>query len=421
MTTCRVAVWSTVAALAAATFVVVGSRGPGTRSSEPIRVGILHSLSGTMAISETPVVDATRLAIAEINEAGGILGRRLEPVVADGRSDWPEFGRQAERLISEDRVHVIFGCWTSASRKMVKPVVERHDHLLFYPVQYEGLEQSPNIVYTGAAPNQQITPAVAWARRELGARFFLVASDYVFPRAANAIIRDQVAEFGGEIVGERYALLGSQDVDVMIDAIVDARPDVVLNTINGDTNLAFFQSLSEAGLSSADVPVMSFSVAENELKYMDPETVTGHYAAWSYFQSTDTTENERFIERFRSAYGTRRVTDDPMEAAYFGVHLWAKAVARAGTVETAAVRRALAGLSAAAPGGSVSIDSATYHTWKTVRVGRVREDGQFDIVWTSPGPVRPIPFPSSRSPAAWREFLADLQRGWDGAWAAPAP
>jgi len=219
----------------------------GTRLEEgPIKVGVLHSLSGTLAISETSVVDATLLAIEEINDKGGILGRPVEPIVVDGASDWQKFAREAERLITEEKVSVIFGCWTSACRKTIKPVIERNHHLLFYPVQYEGLEASPNIIYTGAAPNQQIIPAVKWASDNLGTRFFLVASDYVFPRSANAIIKDQVSILGGEILGEEYIVLGSSDVEKAIEGIVKTQPDVILNTINGDTNVAFFRELKSA-------------------------------------------------------------------------------------------------------------------------------------------------------------------------------
>ena len=226
-------------------------------------MGVLHSLSGTMAISEKSVVDATLLAIGEINEQGGLLGRKIEPVVADGKSDWPTFASEAERLIAQEEVSTVFGCWTSASRKTVKPVFEKHDHLLFYPVQYEGLEACPNIVYTGAAPNQQIIPAVRWCFEHLGRKFFLVGSDYVFPRTANEIIRDQLRSLHGEIVGEQYILLGSEDVQDAVQSIVAAKPDVILNTINGDTNVAFFRELRAAGITPEKIPTMSFSIADD--------------------------------------------------------------------------------------------------------------------------------------------------------------
>ena len=385
----------------------------------PIKVGVLHSLTGTMAISETSMVDATLLAIDEINEQGGLLGRQIEAVVADGRSSWPTFAAEAGRLIEDENVSVVFGCWTSASRKTVKPIFEARDHLLFYPVQYEGLEQSPNIVYTGAAPNQQIIPAVKWVFDNLGKRVYLIASDYVFPRAANAIIKHQVAALQGEVVGERYLLLGSADVSEAVQEIVRTRPDVVLNTINGDSNAAFFRELRAAGIIPQAVPVMSFSLAEDELRTLDGEHMVGDYATWNYFQTIDTDENRAFVAAFQTKYGVDRVTDDPMEAAYVGVHLWAQAVRQAGTADPRAVRKVIGGQSLAAPEGIVSVDPETQHTWRSVRVGRIRADGQFDIVWDSGRPIRPAPYPAFRTRRQWDAFLLDLQKSWGGAWANP--
>ena len=385
----------------------------------PIRVGILHSLTGTMAISEKSVVDATRLAIEEINEKGGVLGREIQPVVVDGASDWPTFARGAETLITKEKVSVVFGCWTSASRKTVKPVFEKYDHLLFYPVQYEGLEESPNIVYTGAAPNQQIIPAVKWCFDNLGKKLFLVGSDYVFPRTANAIIKGQVAALRGEIVGEQYLLLGSREVKGVVAAIVEAKPDVILNTINGDTNVAFFQELRAAGITPEQIPSMSFSIAEDELRTLGGENMVGDYACWNYFQSIDSEENRQFVKRFKERYGADRVTDDPMEAAYFGVHIWAQAAQDAGTDAIAEVRKAVPNQTLKAPEGMVYIDAENRHAWKTVRVGRIRKDGQFEIVWSSQKPVRPVPYPVYRSKSEWDAFLRDLFVGWNQSWANP--
>jgi len=386
---------------------------------QPIRVGVLHSLTGTMAISETSVADATLLAIEEINAAHGVLGRRLEPVVVDGKSDWPTFAKAAEQLIAGERVSVIFGCWTSASRKTVKPVFEKHDHLLFYPVQYEGMEQSPNIIYTGAAPNQQIIPAVKWCLDHLGRRFFLVASDYVFPRAANAIIRDQVTALRGQIVGEEYISLGSHEVGRAVRGIVAKRPDVILNTINGDSNVAFFKALREAGITPDKIPTMSFSIAEDELRTMGARDMAGDYACWNYFQSIDTPENRQFVASFQAKYGATRPTDDPMEAAYFGVRLWAQAAEEAGTDEVRAVRAVLPDQSLLAPEGLVYVDAENHHTWKTVRIGQIRRDGQFTVVWSSQSAIRPVPYPIYRSPSQWEAFLQGLCEGWGGRWAAP--
>jgi urea transport system substrate-binding protein len=385
----------------------------------PIKVGVLHSLTGTNASSEQPVVDATMLAIEEVNAAGGILGRRIEPIVRDGQSDAEVFAREADRLLTTDGVAVIFGCWTSACRKTVKPVVEKHDTLLFYPLQYEGLESSRSIVYTGSAPNQQIIPAVRWSLDHLGRRFFLVGSDYIFPRAANAIIRDELGVLNGEVVGEDYILLGSQQVDDVVARIAKVRPDVILNTINGETNAAFFKALARAGIRPDQVPVMSFRIGESELQQMEPETVTGDYAARSYFQTLDRDENRAFVSKFRARFGARRVLSDPMEAAYDGVHLWALSVGEAGSTATDEVRRVLGDQSFPAPQGIVYVDAATQHLWQSVRIGRIRRDGQFDIVWDAGTAIRPIPYPIFRSREAWEDLLNGFYKQWGGNWSNP--
>lgn len=388
-------------------------------ASRPIKVGILHSLTGTMAISEKSVVDSTLMAIDEINANGGVLGRKIEPIIVDGKSDWPTFAREAESLIKEEDVSVIFGCWTSASRKTVLPVIEKYKHLLFYPVQYEGLEQSPHIVYTGAAPNQQIIPAVKWTMDNIGKRLFLVGSDYVFPRTANAIIKAQVHSLRGEIVGEEYILLGSKDVDDVVRKIIETRPDVIMNTINGDSNTAFFRKLREAGISSSDIPSMSFSIAEDELRTMGTLYFEGDYAAWNYFESIGSTRNRDFIKAFKDKYGDERVTDDPMEAGYFGVHLWKQAVEDAGTDDTAKVIEHIGDQSFDAPEGIVYIDPENHHTWKNVRIGRIKSDGQFKIVWNTENPIRPVPYPPYRSKAEWNTFLEAMYNNWDRSWANP--
>lgn len=390
-------------------------------NASTLKVGILHSLSGTMAISESALVDAELMAIEEINNAGGIEGRKIEPIVVDGKSDWAFFASEAERLITEEKVITIFGCWTSACRKTLKPIIEQYNSLLIYPVQYEGLETSSNIVYTGAAPNQQIIPAVKWAFDEIGDKVFLVGSDYVFPRAANAIIRDQVTAMRGEIVGEEYILLGSQNVNDIIQKIIDANPDVILNTINGDSNVAFFKALRDAGISSNRIPTISFSIAEEELLQMNPDDMAGDYAVWNYFQSIPSAQNTEFVQKFKAKYGADRVTDDPIEAAYFGVYLWAQAVAQAEGEDTVAIRDAIKDQSFNAPGGVVYVDSDTLHTWKSVHVGKIRIDGQFDIIWSSENPIRPEPFPIYRSQAEWEKFLNTLYTGWGGNWANPGP
>ena len=388
----------------------------GAGTAGPVQVGVLHSFTGPMAASERAVADATLLAIDEVNQNGGLLGREIEPIIADGESDENVFARQAERLITSAGVSTLFGCWTSASRKAVLTVVEKLDHLLVYPVQYEGLESSPNILYVGAAPNQQIVPAVKWSFDHLGERFFIVGSDYIFPRMAAELIKDQVAALRGEIVGEEYIPLGSMDVKGVVGRIVRSRPDVVLNTINGATNAAFFRALRKAGISPSRLPTMSFSVAEVELRDWNLSGMEGEYAAWNYFQSLETAENREFVASFRERFGEDRVVSDPMEAAYVGVHLWAQAVREAGSFEPRKIRGALADQSYPAPGGMVYVDRTSQHVWKTVRIGRIQPEGRFEIVWSSEKPVRPIPFPAYRSPPEWESLLLSFYRSWGNHW-----
>ncbi len=385
----------------------------------PVKVGILHSMSGTMAASARPLVDAAMMAIDEINREGGVLGRPVRAVVVDGASNDATFAREAERLIRDEGVVAIFGCWTSSSRKAVKQVVENYDHVLFYPLQYEGLEASPNIVYLGSAPNQQIVPAVKWAIGNVGRRFFLVGSDYVFPRAADAMVRDYVRKWRGRIVGEAYLPLGSTDVDAVIAEIRRQQPDMILNTLNGDSNVAFFTRLRALGVRPEAISTMSFSVAENELSLLPPGLMTGDYAAWSYFQNVGSKANAQFVQAFRRRFGDERVTSDPIEASYVGVHLWAEAVTAAASEQPAAVRAAVVDRTVRGPGGMIYIDAENHHAWKTVRIGRVLPSRQFEIVWSSDRPIRPEPYPAVRSREEWDRFLKGLFDGWKGNWANP--
>lgn len=373
----------------------------------PIRIGVLHSLTGTMSTSERPLVEAVRLAVDEINAQGGLLGRPVVVVVVDGRSDWQVFAQETERLIQQEQVSALFACWTSACRKAIKPVVERHQHLLFYPVQYEGLEQSKYIVYTGAAPNQQIVPGTHWALTNFGKRIYLVGSDYVFPRIANRIISDLIHAAGGQILGERYIPLGSTDIQASIDDIRRLRPDIVLNTLNGDSNAPFFQALSRAADLHA-TPVLSFSVAEPEMISFGGGALPAHYAVWSYFQSLPGAENRRFVTAFQARYGRTAVTSDPMVAAYVGVHLWAQAVREAGSAEPARVNATIAHQSYKGPFGIVSVDPSTRHVWRSVRIGRVLANGQFELVDALPSPIRPAPFPVYRAPLEWQAITTEL-------------
>ncbi len=359
---------------------------------EPIKIGVLHSLTGTMSISEISVKDATLLAVEEINAAGGVLGRPLEAVIEDGASDLQTFAQKAKQLILEAQVAVVFGCWTSASRKAVLPAFEQYGGLLFYPVQYEGLEQCPNVFYTGAAPNQQIVPGVNYLLAQGKRKIFLLGSDYIFPRTANMIVKAQLAALGGELAGEVYLPLGSRKVDEAIAHILAVKPDAILNTLNGDSNVAFFQKLREAGLKPENLPVMSASIAEEEVRAIGPENIAGHLVVWNYFQTADTPENRQFVKAYKARYGENRVTDDPIEAAYFGVYLWKQAVEKAGSTDAVKVREAAKNIEFAAPSGKVKIDAKTQHTWKTARIGKVRSDGQIQEIWNSGAPVQPDPF-----------------------------
>lgn len=385
-----------------------------------IKVGVLHSMTGTMARSERAVVDATLLAIEEINKKGGLLDRKILPVLSDGQSDWGVFAEKAEELISEEKVKVVFGCWTSACRKNVKPIFEKHNHLLFYPVQYEGMEMSKNIVYTGATPNQQIVPAIKWVSDNIGKRIYLVGSDYIFPHVANRIVKDVVDVLGGEVVGEKYISLGSEKVDSVIDDIVKHSPDVVINTINGDSNVSFFSKLRTATKGRKFIPTMSFSIAENEITAMSELDLSGHFASWNYFQSIQTQDNKQFVERFRDKYGSHRTISDPMQAAYVGVKLWAKSVRLSRTDEPSGIRESVSRQSYAAPQGLVSVDIKTQHLWKRVRIGRINKDRQFDIVWESRESIRPVPFPSYKTPKEWQEFQTELYEKWGNRWESPS-
>lgn len=379
--------------MAALVFYLVWLAFPRLESRPPVRIGVLHSLTGTMAESEAPLVDALRLAVEEVNASGGIHGVPVEMLVEDCRSDAAFCADRAEKLITVDQVQSLFGCWTSACRKAVKAVVEKHDHLLFYPLQYEGMERSPNIVHTGPAPNQQVVPMVSWAMQRFGKRIYLVGSDYVFPRTVNRIVERQLRAFDAQLLGERYVPLGARDFTVIAREIKALHPAFVLNTLNGDSNRYFFHALREAGVRAAETPVFSTSIAEAELAAIGPELVAGHYAGWSYFQSVDSAANREFVARFKARFGAERVLDDPMESAYVAVHLWANALRDAGDYTQQDLRTQLKQATLAAPVGIVAMEPDNLHLWEPVRIGRARPDGQFDVVWQSGRSVAPAPYP----------------------------
>lgn len=363
-----------------------------TAGGDTIKVGVLHSLSGTMAISEVSVKDAEMMAIDEINAAGGLLGKKIQPVIEDGASDWPTFAEKAKKLLQNDKVATVFGCWTSASRKAVLPVFEQNKGLLWYPVQYEGMEASPNIFYTGAAPNQQIVPAVEWLLQNKGKKFFLLGSDYVFPRTANKIIKAQLKAMGGELIAEEYTPLGHTDYSTVVNKIKATKPDVVFNTLNGDSNVAFFKQLKDAGITSKDLTTLSVSVAEEEIRGIGADNMKGHLVSWNYYQTTDTPENKEFVKKYKEKYGANRVTDDPIEAAYIQVHLWAEAVKKAGSTDVDKVKEAAKGLTYKAPEGLVKIEGENQHLWKPVRIGEVQADGLIKEIWSTKEAVKPDPY-----------------------------
>ncbi len=385
-----------------------------SEEAESIKVGILHSQTGTMAISETSLRDIELYAIEEINAAGGVLGRRIEPIVEDPRSRFEDlFPRRARKLLAEEKVVVVFGCWTSASRKAVLPVFEELGGLLFYPVQYEGNECSPNIVYTGSVPNQQVLPALDWLRSLSGGtrrRFFLLGTDYVFPWTLSHVIKEHFAATypDSDIVGTVYTPFGHREYESIVQEIQSSESDVVINMINGESNVYFYNELHRQGIAAAELPVLATSIGEDELRGLLPEVVEGHLAVCHYFQSIDTPQNHRFVQGFQQEHGEDRVTSDAIEAAYVSVYLWKQAVERAGSTDLAAVREALAAsLEFEGPGGIVHVDPRNQHLAKNCRIGRIRHDRQFDIVYEAPRILAPDPFPQDAFPG-WQ---CDWTRG----------
>jgi len=387
------------------------------------RIGIVHSLTGPMAQSEGPISEAALLAVREINQNGGILGRLIEPLVVDCESDEACFSERSEELITKEEVGALFGCLTSASRKRVKAIVERHDHLLLYPMQYEGLELSPNIFYLGAAPNQQLLPAVQWTFAFLRRRrFFLVGWDSIYSRASNAILRDEIESLGGMVVGEEYIHVAGIEIRSVVQKIAETDADIILNSVVGDVNAPFCRALRGKGIRPPDIPMVYFSISENELKGIPRSDAAGDYGVFSYFQTLDRAENRAFVASFQSQYGNQRVTSDPMEASYSGVYLWSQALRKAGTrANVLAVRKALCGQTFNAPGGAVTIEPQNQHTWKMVRIAEITKSGDFSIIWSSEKPIRPEPYPSSRSVAEWHKFLDMMFVRWQGHWSRPNP
>lgn len=384
------------------------------QAAETIKVGILHSLSGTMAISETSLKDVALMAIEEINAKGGVLGKKLEPVVVDPASNWPLFAEKARELIEKQKVAVTFGCWTSVSRKSVLPVFEELNGLLFYPVQYEGEESSYNVFYTGAAPNQQAIPAVEYLMSEDGGgakRFVLLGTDYVYPRTTNKILNYFLKSKGinKKDIMEAYTPFGHSDYQTIVADIkkfAAGKPTAVISTINGDSNVPFYKELANQGLKAEDIPVVAFSVGEEELRGIDTKPLVGHLAAWNYFMSIENSENKAFIKKWNSYVkknklpgGSKRVTNDPMEATYIGIKMWAQAAEQAGTTNVDAVRQAIGGQTVKSPSGfEITMDAKNHHLHKPVVIGEIQDDGQFEVVWKTKGPIRA---------QAWSPFIPD--------------
>ena len=378
-------------------------------AADTIKVGILHSLSGTMAISETALKETALMTIEEINKKGGVLGKKLEPVVVDPASNWPLFAEKARQLLTQDKVAVVFGCWTSVSRKSVLPVFKELNGLLFYPVQYEGEELEKNVFYTGAAPNQQAIPAVEYLMSKDGGeakRFVLLGTDYVYPRTTNKILRAFLKSKGisDADIMEEYTPFGHSDYQTIIAKIKkfasEGKKTAVVSTINGDSNVPFYKELGNAGLKATDVPVVAFSVGEEELRGVDTKPLVGHLAAWNYFMPIKNPENDAFIKMYRDWAKKQKlpnadtvVTNDPMEATYIGIHMWKQAVEKAKSTDVDKVIAAMAGQTFKAPSGfTIKMDEKNHHLHKPVFIGEVKADGQFNVVWKTKGPIKAQPW-----------------------------
>lgn len=380
-----------------------GDTGSTAAAGETVKVGVLQSLSGTMSISEVAVKNSQLLAIKEINKAGGVLGKQIEPIVEDGESKPEVFAQKIEKLLTSDDVAVVFGGWTSSSRKAMKPVVEGAKGLLFYPVQYEGLEVSPNIFYTGATTNQQIIPALDYAKEKGLTKMFLVGSDYVFPRTANKEIKAYAAANGITILGEEYLQLGDTNVQGIVQKVLDAKPQIVFNTLNGDTNVSFFKEFKAKGNTPDKIQTISVSIAEEEVGGVGVDNLVGHLVAWNYYQTTDLPRNKEFVASYKAEYGAEKNTADPIEAGYNSVYIWKAAVEKAKSFDVAKVTTAAAGLVLETPEGTLTVHPTNHHVSKTARIGMVNSSGLIDEVWNSGKPVEPDPCLDTY---AWAKGLA---------------
>ena len=363
------------------------------QAQDVVKLGLLHSLTGTIAIAEAALVDAEKMAVEEINASGGVLGKKIELVVEDGASDWPTFAEKTRKLLERDKVAAIIGCYTSASRKAVLPALNQLNGLLYYPTYYEGQEEDKHVFYPSQEATQSVIAAIDWMAREKGKSFFLVGSDYIYPRTCNKIAKPTIVKAGGKVLGEEYAPLGHTEFSSIINKIKAAKPDCIYSTVVGGSNVAFYKQLRAAGLDGTKQVLLSTVVSENEIEGIGKDNAVGYYACMGYFQSLKNPANERFVKAFKAKFGQERVIGDPMEVAYNCVHLWKMGVEKAKSFDPQKVVAASGGLELDAPEGKVKVHATNPHGWTKVRVGRARADGQFDIVWESPKEIEPNPFP----------------------------
>ena len=391
---------------------VVGAR-------PPIVVGLLHSLTGPLAISEKSLIDAETLAIEEINASGGVTGRPLVAAIGDGRSEAGVFATQARRLIDDEKASVLFGCWSAESRKAVVSVVEERESLLMFPANYEGIERSSHVIYVGGSANQTMLPAVRWCLDNLKAkRVFVVGSEELWSRCVSEIAKDAIKVGSLDLVGEAYLPLTGGNVEALVESIRAANPDVVLNTMIGTINLSFYAALKKTGVVPEKRPVLAFGIAEDELRKFPMGDFAGQYSALNYFQAVERPENREFIRKFKARFGDDRVTCDAIVAAYNSVMLWAQAANEAKTDDPKIVINHFDRQSLDAPEGIITVDQDSRSIWRPFHVGRARLDGQFDIVWSLEKPIRPLTFPLTRSKSQWQAFQTDLKTRWGGGWSA---
>ena len=419
-----------LAALVAVDFAVAWARGTGpvlpirrllSPPRPPILVGLIHSRTGPLAISELSLLDAEILGLEEINARGGVAGREVRWEVADGRSDPATFAREALRLIDERKVDALFGGWTAECRKAMLEVVEERRNLLIFPANFEGIERSPRAIYVGGAANQVVLPAVRWCFDARKARkFFVVGTEEIWSRVACELAKDGIKAAGGELAGEAYLPLSGGDARALVEAIAKAKPDVVLNAIIGDFNLPFYARFRDAGLTSESLPIVAFALAEDELRRFPPGDVTGHYSAFSYFAGSERPESVAFVRRFKARHVEARTVGDTMVSAYDGVMLWAQAADEAGTGDPRIVSSRFDRQSLDAPEGVVTIDPESRIAWRPFILGKARGDGQFDLAWSIPKPIQPVTFPATRSKARWQALVEELKARWGGRWSSAA-